>query len=163
MDVNQAILVDTNIILEGHAKGCWIALAGHYRLETVETCVMETQTGKQRRRPEQQIDEAELRRQLKAVHEVSDRELATVLAAGGGGLDAGERSLWAHALHRDDAWILCGPDRASMKFGYDNRQRERLISMGELLAGINLRPQLAENYTKAWLDTEISKFALGVL
>jgi hypothetical protein len=163
MDAARPILVDTNVILEGHAKGCWAALAGHFHLETVEQCVVETQTGRQRRRPEHQIDETELRRQLKAVHPVSTAELAVVVAAGGGGLDDGEQALWAHALTREDAWILCGPDRASMKFGYDNKRRERLVSMGELTAAIGLNVQLAGHYSKEWLDSAISRFALGVL
>jgi hypothetical protein len=55
------VLVDTNVILECWRIGAWRALTGAYRVETVEDCVIETQTGFQRRRPEQQIDEAVLR------------------------------------------------------------------------------------------------------
>ena len=50
------VLVDTNVILEAHRVDAWRALTGGYRLETVEDCVTETQTGFQKRRPEQQID-----------------------------------------------------------------------------------------------------------
>jgi hypothetical protein len=50
------VLVDTNVILECWRINAWRALAGGYREETVEDCVIETQTGYQRRRPEQQID-----------------------------------------------------------------------------------------------------------
>lgn len=157
------VLVDTNVIIECHAKGCWKALVGQYHVETVEPCVVETQTGRQHRRPEHQIDEAELRSQLRAVHPVTEREMAAVLALNGSGLDEGERALWAHALHRTDVWILCGPDRASMKFGYDNKLRERLVSLGELLSNIGLTPPLAPAYGKAWLDGAIGKFALGIL
>lgn len=163
MSGGRIVLVDTNVIIKSHEVGCWKALAGAYRLETVEDCVTETQTGKQRRRPEQQIDEAELRRQLHAVHAVSQKELAAVYALNGAGLDAGERALWAHALHRQDVWILCGPDRASMKFGFDNKLRERLISLGELLGDIGVQSTLSDSYSKAWLDAAIGKFALGVL
>lgn len=70
------VLVDTNVILESHRVGAWRALAGGYRVETVEDCVMETQTGFQQRREERQIDERELRAALKAVHAVEDREHA---------------------------------------------------------------------------------------
>ncbi len=163
MTPGSVVLVDTNVVIECHAKGCWKSLVGQYHLETVEPCVIETQTGRQHRRPEQQIDEAELRGQLRKVHQVTTKELAAVLALGGAGLDEGERALWAHALHRQDAWILCGPDRASMKFGYDNKQRERLVSLGELLNDINLHPPLSPAYGKAWLDGAIGKFALGIL
>ena len=55
------VLVDTNVILECWRVGAWRALTGGYRVETVEDCVIETQTGYQRRRPEQQIDVATLR------------------------------------------------------------------------------------------------------
>ena len=46
------VLVDTNVILEAHRTGTWRALTGGYRVETVEECVTETQTGFQRRRTE---------------------------------------------------------------------------------------------------------------
>ena len=52
------VLVDTNVILECWRVGAWRALTSGYRVETVEDCVIETQTGYQRRRPEQQIDRA---------------------------------------------------------------------------------------------------------
>ena len=55
------VLVDTNVILECWRIGAWRALAGGYRVETVEDCVIETQTGFQRRAAEQQIDNAALR------------------------------------------------------------------------------------------------------
>jgi hypothetical protein len=47
-----AVLVDTNVILESWRIGAWNALAGGYGVETVEDCVIETQTGFQRRRVE---------------------------------------------------------------------------------------------------------------
>jgi hypothetical protein len=78
----------------------------------------ETQTGYQRRRREQQIDAAALRASLVAAHQVGDAELARVaVVASDIALDLGERSLWAHALTRSDAWVLCGSDKASLRFG----------------------------------------------
>ena len=47
--------VDTDVILEAHRTGTWRALTGGYAVETVEDCVTETQTGFQRRRPEQHL------------------------------------------------------------------------------------------------------------
>ena len=44
-------------------------------------------------------------------------------------LDRGEKSLWAHALGRTGAWLLCGPDRASLRVGVRLRFRERLVSL----------------------------------
>jgi hypothetical protein len=39
------LLVDTNVILECWRIGAWGALSGGYLVETVEDCVIETQTG----------------------------------------------------------------------------------------------------------------------
>jgi hypothetical protein len=79
--------------------------------------VVETQTGYQNRRPEQQIDREALLAGLKAVYKVSDAERASALIRDGeiAMLDEGEKALWAHALARPDAWVLCGPDKASLR------------------------------------------------
>src|SRR5258708_7912420 len=113
------VLVDTNAILECWRVGAWRALAGGYKVETVEDCVTETQTGYQRRRPEQQIDAAILRASLVSVHKVGDNERAAAIVRDPvfSFLDVGEQSLWAHALTRTDVWVVCGPDRASLRFG----------------------------------------------
>ena len=113
------VLVDTNVILEAYRVGLWRALAGGYSVETVEDCVTETQTGFQRRRPERQIDARELRVSLGAVHSVKNLERAELaVRVHDIALDIGEASLWAHALNRNDAWVLCGPDKASLRLGY---------------------------------------------
>ena len=110
------VLVDTNVILESHRVGAWRALAGGYRVETSEDCLTETQTGFQRRRPEQRIDSEELRESLAAVHSVAARDRAELaIRVPDIALDIGEASLWAHALSRKDAWVLCGPDKASLR------------------------------------------------
>ena len=159
-----SVLLDANAIMEAHRVGCWAALAGRYTLETVDICFEETQTGFQRRRPEQNIDGTALRASLAAVHPVGLEELAEVDLRGGQALDRGERALWAHALTRDDAWVLCGPDKASMRFGFENGDRERLVSLENLVAAIGHRPAqpLRDNYRDAWLQTTISQFIFGV-
>jgi hypothetical protein len=148
------VLVDTNAILECFRVDAWRALAGGYGVESVEECMTETQTGYQRRRREQQIDGVALRASLAAVHRVGDVELARVaVVASDIALDMGERFLWAHALTRSDAWVLCGPDKASLRFGVRLGFRERLVALEWLLDGvghrtrIDLRPQ----YTSKWL------------
>lgn len=158
------ILVDTNAIFECFRIGGWRALSNGYPLETVEDCVTETQTGYQRRRPEQQIDAKELRAALKAIHQVSDGELAAVaIAAPDIALDVGERSLWAHALTRDDGWILCGPDKASLRFGIRLGHRDRLAALERLLdeAGYNPKIPLRTNYTSAWLDRTLGELVIS--
>lgn len=149
------VLVDTNAILESFRVGSWRALSGGYAVETVEDCIVETQTGFQRRSPEMQIDAAELRATLQAIHPVIDAQRAVVaVRAPDIALDVGERSLWAHALTRSDAWVLCGPDKASMRFGVRLGLKDRLIALETLLSDAGHRPKeaLKPAYTAKWLD-----------
>jgi hypothetical protein len=148
------VLVDTNVILECWRVGAWRALTSGYGVETVEDCVIETQTGYQRRRPEQQIDAAVLRASLVSVHKVGDKEraAATVRDPIFSFLDVGEQSLWAHTLTRADAWVLCGPDKASLRFGARLGFRDRLVALEDLLQAVGHRPAAALRtaYTSAW-------------
>src|SRR5262245_27012468 len=91
------VLVDTNVIIECWRGSAWKALASGYAVETVEMCEIETQTGLQRRRPEQQIDREILRATLKAVNAVTNAERAGALLRDDQMrfLDAGEQMLWA--------------------------------------------------------------------
>ena len=66
------VFVDTNVILGSRRVSSWRALMGGYRVETVEDCVTETQTGFQRRRPEQRA--GELHAALAVIYSVGDRE-----------------------------------------------------------------------------------------
>lgn len=159
----EAVLVDTNVILEAHRTSSWRALSSRYPLETAETCVEETQTGAQRRRPEQRIDEAELRGALKAVHQVAPRDRAAAALRDGhfATLDPGERDLWAHAIARDDAWVLCGPDKASLRLGVRLGLRDRLVALEALLEAIGFKARdLKRNYTKKWHAAALAELAL---
>lgn len=158
-----AVLVDTNTILEGHRIGCWRALAGGYRLETVEECITETQTGPLNR-PDR-IDEATLRASFGAIHGVTPLELAQVALMPGPHLDAGENALWAHAIGRSEAFVLCGPDRASMRFGIENGHRDRLVSLEHLLAEIGERPPagMKDHFGDAWLRQVAVSIIMGTL
>src|SRR3954467_10309263 len=155
-----SVLVDPNVIIECWRVAAWRALAGGHSVETVEDCVTETQTGFQRRRPEALIDPAELAGGLSAVHPVTDAQRAVVaLLAPDIALDVGERSLWAHALTRDDAWVLCGPDKASMRFGVRLGLRDRLIALESLFADAGHRPKeaLKQAYTSKWLENALGQ------
>jgi hypothetical protein len=116
--------------------------------------MIETQTGFQRRRAPQQIDAAQLRASLAAIHPVGDRELAAAAVRDPlfSSLDIGERSLWAHALTRSDAWVLCGPDKASLRLGVCLGFRDRLVALETLLSDVGYRPKesLRANYTGKW-------------
>lgn len=160
MKPGDVVLVDTNVIIEAHDYGCWQSLVGAYTVETVETCVVEAMTG-----DGQRFEEASLRQSFHRIHEVSEIELVEVALRNGEGLDAGERALWAHALGRADTWVLCGPDRASMRFGYEQKMRDRVVSMGGLLNTINHRTArpLRPHFEQRWLDEVMVKLALGIL
>ena len=158
------VLADTNVILECYRTASWRALAGAYRVETVQDCVMETQTGFQRRRDEQRIDENELRTSLAAIHEVSRRARAELaVRVPDIVLDLGEEALWAHAAHREDAWVLCGPDRASLRFGIRLGFRARLVSLERLLHDVGHRPtpKLRTAYTRTWHDRTVGQLILA--
>ncbi len=158
------VLVDTNVIIESHRVAAWRALTGGYRVETVEECVAESQAGAQRRRPERQIDETALRGSLSGVHTVSDLERAEMaLREQEIALDRGEESLWAHALSRNDAWVLCGPDRASLRCGIRLGFRERLVSLERLLSDTGHRPRnsLRLPYTGQWLRRTLGELLLA--
>lgn len=160
----EVVLVDTNVILEAHRTGSWKTLAARYPLETVEDCVMETQTGAQSRRPDQLIDEATLRGALRGVHAVSplERAQAVVRDERLAMLDAGERALWSHALGRTDAWVLCGPDVASLRIGVRLGFRDRLVALETLLTdvGFKSRTPLRRNYTKTWHAERLALLAV---
>src|SRR2546430_792982 len=133
-----AVLVDTNVIIECFRVSAWRALTGGYQVETVQMCEIETQTGLQRRRREQQIELSVLRESLKAVYPVSDAERAAALLRDEqfAFLDAGEQMLWAHAITRSDAWVLCGPDKASLRLGIRLGFRDRLVALGRLVLDV---------------------------
>ena len=158
------VLVDTNVIIESYRTGTWGAMAGGYRVETVEDCVTETQTGFQRRRVEELIGVTELRASLEAEHAVDDRERAELaVRIQGISLDRGEESLWAHALGRDDAWLLCGPDKASLRCGVRLGFRDRLVSLEGLLEGVGHRTRTAlkAHYTTRWLNQTVTELLLA--
>lgn len=161
---NGPVLVDTNVILECWRVGAWRALVGGYSIETVEDCVTETQTGFQRRRPEQQIDVSDLRKSLARVYPVTDIEHAAAAVADEtiAYLDVGERALWAHSLIRGDAWVLCGPDKASLRLGIRLGFRDRLVALERLLEDVGHRPRAAlrQNYTSRWHTTALAELAL---
>ena len=156
---HAVVLVDTNVIIEAHRTGAWAALAGTCGVETVEDCVIETQTGYHGRTHEQLIDARDLRASLTAVHDVTDSERAELAVRMGDiALDRGAESLWAHSLGRAGTWLLSGPDRASLRVAVRLGLRERLVSLEELLekAGHRPRRRLGPAYTRKWMTRVVS-------
>jgi hypothetical protein len=130
----QVVLVDTNIIIEAVRTGCWSALTGYFRMETVEKCREEARTGRAYRPGYVTVHEKDLRERLMA-HDVNDEDLAqlTLRDAKCALLDPGERHLWAHALGRADAWLASTADAAAVHAAVRLGWEERLVSLEELV------------------------------
>jgi hypothetical protein len=160
----RVVLVDTNVIITAHRTSSWKALTSRFAVETVETCVAETQTGAQRRPLKERIDPAALSASLSAAWPVSDLDRAALALRDvtASNLDAGERDLWAHALTREDAWLLSGPDKASLRFGVRLGFGDRLVALEALLDEIGHRPRgaLPRNYTRAWHAETVGLLAI---
>jgi hypothetical protein len=52
-----------------------------------------------------------------------------------------------------------------MRFGYEQGQRNRLISLGELLQVINFNPPVAlrSHFERQWLEEFVRKLILNIL
>ena len=63
---------------------------------------------------------------------------------------------------RNDAWVLCGPDKASLRLGVRLGFRERLVALDTLLNDAGLRPKqpLKTNYTAKWLAQTLSEIVV---
>ena len=158
--------MDANVIIESHRVGAWRALSSGYRVETVEDCVAETQSGFQLRRSEQSIAIGDLRASLSGEHSVVVQERAELaIRIEGIALDRGEESLWAHALGRNDEWVLCGPDRASLRCGVRLGFRDRIVSLQQLLDGVGHRAgtTLRGHYTTRWQEGALADLVLAEL
>lgn len=157
---NEVVLADTNVIIEAFRTNSWGVLSARYAVETVAKCIEETQTGYQRRRPEQQIDQTLLETSIRRAHHVSVAERAALaVQIDGIQLDAGEEALWAHAMTRRDAYSLCGPDIASMRCGVRLKLHDRLISLEKLLESCGHTPKmpLRVNYTEKWFRQKLNE------
>lgn len=156
------VAVDTNAIIEAHRVGAWRALTGRYRMETVEECRQEALTNPARRSAVR-VEAAALDAARIAVHAVSSRQRAALkLKAPDDDLHPGERALWAHLLDRGGPWLMCGPDKASMRCGVRLGFAERIVSLQRLLDDIGCRPktQLYPQYTEKWHQRVLADFAL---
>ncbi len=142
--------------------GCWAAITGGLAVETVETCCAEARTGRPGRPGYVALSDDHPRR-LSRVHRVTPTEQAAFALgyAGADGLDDGERDLFAHAYGRGgDAWLLCSPDKASIRAGVALGWGDRLCSLGALAARVGARPALRAQFEEAWLAERRTHFLL---
>lgn len=166
MQRGQAVLVDTNIIIEAVRTNCWTALTAHFNIETVEKCCEEARTGRLHRPGYVKIEEKALRDKLRA-HAVSDGDLASLSIhyENAARLDEGERHLWAHASMRSDAWMASTGDKAAFFAACHLGWRDRLVSLEELAEGAGARhalKQIKPQFTKARLDLWRAEFVLSI-
>jgi hypothetical protein len=162
MAVRPVVLADTNVIIEAVRSGCWAALTGGFSIETVETCRNEALAGDRTRSGYVEVTERVLAR-LARVHPVTGAESAafTLAYESADGMDDGERDLFAHAFGRtDDTWLLCSPDRASVRAAVALRWSDRLVSLGELARRVGGRPSLRAQFEAAWLSHCRTQFLL---
>lgn len=168
MQRGQAVLVDTNIIIEAVRTGCWTALTAHFSVQTVEKCCEEARTGEVHRRGYVEVSEKVLREGL-GVHRVSTVELADLDLRDPEAfrLDAGERHLWAHALGRDDAWIASCCDQAAVNAAVRLGWEDRLVSLEDLVTAAGarhavrqLKQQFASARLSAWRTVALLKRGL---
>ena len=154
--MRHRVFVDTNFIIAAHEARLWKALASRHALETVEKCREECHNGCQNRHPETWIDDRDLLASLASPpHPVDDAMRAEVLLKeGGAALHEGERDIWAAVLCDPGAWIVSGPDRASMKFGIYNGYGDRLLSMEDLVGDRKEfnRRRVPSQYNRKFLD-----------
>lgn len=166
MNRSDIVLVDACVIIEAHRVGVWNAMKNNLKLETVETCIIEAQTGRANRLDPTVLDE-ELRKGFSAIHQVSQLEIANHLTSVDDDLpaiDDGELELWVHACQRDDVWFLCGPDRASMNYGYKLGYIDRLVSMEQVLGQSGIQSnQIKGHYQEKWLRDLKADLKMGIL
>jgi hypothetical protein len=168
MQRGQAVLVDTNIIIEAVRAGCWTAIKSQFSVHTVEKCREEARTGDVYRSDYVKVDEAILRDRVEA-HAVSEAELAAldVKDPEAMHLDPGERHLWAHALGRRDDWIAACCDQGALNVAVRLGWRDRLVSLEELTAAAGarnavrqLKPQYSAARLAKWRTDAIFRWGL---
>lgn len=156
------ILLDNNAIGDAVDLNVWRGLLGAYggQFETVEE--IKGEAGSYFR---SLPDSMELMASLRRVkgHSVTKAQVSAVEAkVSGVALDRGERDLLAHAHDRKDAWVLCGPDKASLAAAVQLGLRDRLISLEQLLQDAGLPTKgLPTHMTKTWLDRTVSEIVVA--
>lgn len=160
-------LFDTNAIIEAVRTGIWGAVAGGLSIETVKECEEECRRGDMLSFGYVAVEQADLDR-LRAVHVPSDEEIAgIIMKEHAEGLHDGERDLFAHALHRlqPDDWLVCSPDKASVRFAVVAGYGDQIISLEVAIRRVGARvPRgLRDHFTERWLTTRRTEVHLGIL
>lgn len=154
MERGQRILVDTMVIIAAHDLHCWNALIKHFKVETVEQCVIECATGRRMRRDYVPIDDASLRAGI-VVNAVDDRMRADLIEkeSSASRLDQGEKDLIAFALTQPSIPLLSTCDKGAITVMHLLKLLNQVVSLEECaeLSGMkNLK--YSREYKKQWLS-----------
>ena len=149
---DEAVLIDTNVILEAHRTRCWEHLAGFFDLKTVDACVVECETGNQRRNNPVPVDTHALMEKVH-VERITQEQLAAlrIRLANRVDLDPGEESLITYACQHSDAWLICSPDKAAVRACAFLGFLDRVIALEDLTESSGIAVPLRQNYTRHWL------------
>lgn len=140
------VLVDTNAIIEAVRTRTWNGLTGGMLIETVEECRDEAGRGDSTKPSYVVVSAADLGR-MHRVHAVTPTHRADYLLTDtdAAGMDPGEQDLFAHALQRvksgDVVWVLCSPDKASIRAAVRLHWADQLRSLEALAAAVGARPK----------------------
>jgi len=137
------LLLDTNVIIESVRTKCWNGLRGHYTLVTVQKCREEAWSGNLRSPGYVVVEKDQLALGIEIVA-VADEDRAHLLVEcpDASVLDDGERDLFAHALARDDDWLVVCADKAAVRVAVLLGWGDRLVSLEEIIKSAGLRTTL---------------------
>lgn len=158
--------MDTNVIIEAVRTGCWRAITGHMTVETVEACKEEARRGDADRAGYIVVRDEDLNR-ISRVHPVPEVQRAALALEypDASGMDEGERDLFAHTWSRrdEDGWLICSPDKASIRAAVSLGWSDRLCSLATLVqrAGARLHPPLKAHFEESWLSRWRTHFLLA--
>lgn len=162
------VFIDTNAIIEAVRTATWNAVTGGLLVETVEECVEEAQRGESTNPSYVLVSPKDLRR-LHKVHLVSDTDRArhVLYDREAMNMDAGERDLFAHAYCRESAgdthWVICSPDKASIRAAVRVGWADRLVSLERLSSEVGGRPKtpFKQHFGEAFLSRCRTEYLLG--
>lgn len=157
----QAVLVDTNVIIETFRVKGFKALASGFYIHTVETCCDEAGWGDPYRPGYVPVD-VSLLRSSTTVNAVTSLQRATLDTRlnDPSALDPGERDLLAHLLSHPNTYAVCSPDKACMRAGNELGLLDRFVSLEDLFCVLGQHPTLRQSYTSQWMSLFRTRLAL---
>lgn len=161
LEADAQILVDTMVVIEAHRIGGWKAMANKYKIETVDQCIQELNTGNMQQNNPVYVDTGSLDIQVNTVNE-SDRVELRLKCPESANLDPGERDLLAYAMTLSNVFYLCGPDKAFMRVSHLLGLLDNFVPLESLLEGNPSKRRVKRHYTEKWLGEEKTKIKLGV-